>query len=90
MEAYRFYMAGEKLYHYFWHTFADRIIEESKIRINGKDEKKQMSAKRLLFEMLSTQLKAFHPFMPFITEEIWSKLPLKEKKVLMIEEWPTD
>ncbi|HLC99395.1 MAG TPA: valine--tRNA ligase [Patescibacteria group bacterium] len=90
MEAYRFYMAGEKLYHYFWHTFADRIIEESKIRINGKDKKKQMSAKRLLFEMLSTQLKAFHPFMPFITEEIWSKLPLKEKKVLMIEEWPTD
>ena len=82
MEEFRFYMAGEKLYHYVWHTFADKIIEESKVTINDP------STQRMLLELLSTSLKLLHPFMPFITEEIYSKLPASGNKILMVEIWP--
>ncbi|MBI4155908.1 MAG: valine--tRNA ligase [Candidatus Zambryskibacteria bacterium] len=81
MENYRFYLAAEKLYHYIWHTFADKIIEESK-----KDEHTGAT----LYYILQTTLKLLHPFMPFITEEIWSHLPQDEKKLLMVTKWPTE
>lgn len=85
MENYRFYLAAEKIYAYFWHTFADVIIEECKIRI--KDEKDAKSAKILLRKLLEEQIKILHPFMPFITEKIWSLLP-NRKNLLIIEAWP--
>ncbi|MCK6463025.1 MAG: valine--tRNA ligase [Candidatus Pacebacteria bacterium] len=88
IENYRFYMAAEKAYHYFWHNFADVIIEKSKPRLSGQDESEKKSAQWTLFEILSTSLKILHPFMPFITEEIWSLLPTKTKKSLIIEQWP--
>jgi valyl-tRNA synthetase len=78
MENYRFYMAAEKIYHYFWHTFADIIIEK----------KKKENDKRILKILLEEQLKILHPFMPFITEKIWSMLS-ESKNLLMIEKWPT-
>lgn len=88
MEEYKFYLVSEKLYHYFWHTFADIIIERSKRKIlenNNAD-----SAKALLSAHLKTLLKLLHPFMPFVTEEIWNSIPgTKDKKLLMIESWPT-
>ncbi|MDO8663455.1 MAG: class I tRNA ligase family protein, partial [Candidatus Wildermuthbacteria bacterium] len=81
MDDFKFYMAAEKIYHYFWHTFCDKIIEDCK---NGK------VSKYALLEILETNLKLLHPFMPFITEEIYQKLPIKNKKeYLMIESWPT-
>jgi valyl-tRNA synthetase len=79
MENYRFYLAADKIYHYFWHTFADIIIEQ----------KKKETDKRVLFLLLEKQLKILHPFMPFITEKIWSLLP-NRKNLLMIENWPTN
>ena len=79
MEQYRFYLAAEKLYHYIWHRLADELIEESK-------NKKEMTA--TLYYILENCLKLLHPFMPFITEEIWSKLPVSNKKLLLIEDWP--
>jgi valyl-tRNA synthetase len=92
IENYRFYLAGEKLYHYFWHTFADVILETSKARIFGEDEKSKKSAQWMLLKILETNLKALHPFMPFVTEEIWEMLPknekLQDKKLLIIETWP--
>lgn len=89
MEKYNYYLAAEKIYHYIWHTFADKIIEESKIKLDSDDPKVKASAQRMLFEILITCLKILHPFMPFITEEIWSKLPdWKGKKLLIVEEWP--
>ncbi|MEK7150267.1 MAG: valine--tRNA ligase, partial [Patescibacteria group bacterium] len=88
IENYRFYLAGEKLYHYFWHTFADKIIEESKARLIGDNENNKKSAQWMLLEIFSTLIKILHPFMPFITEEIWSFLPIKNKELLMIETWP--
>ncbi|MEK7613022.1 MAG: valine--tRNA ligase [Patescibacteria group bacterium] len=78
MEEYRIYMAAEKLYHYLWDRFAAQIIEESK----GKPEYGET-----LYYILENSLKLLHPFMPFVTEEIWSSMPGKSG-LLMIEEWP--
>ncbi len=79
MDSFRYYLAGEKLYHYFWHTFADKIIEAAK---------KDKSVRVMLPTILITSLKLLHPFMPYITEEIWSLLPTKNKNPLIIESWP--
>lgn len=86
MDEFRFSLVAEKIYHYFWHTFADIIIERSKKKIlenNNVD-----SAKAILFSQLIILLKILHPFMPFVTEEIWSLLPIKNKKLLLVENWP--
>ena len=88
IDNYRFYLASEKIYHYIWHTFADIIIEESKIAVNGTDETVKKSSQYALYKILTTCLKLLHPFMPFVTEEIWTSLPHKDKKILMIENWP--
>jgi len=89
IENYRFHLAGEKLYHYFWRVFADKIIEESKDRINSGNEKEKLNAQWLILTILSTLLKLLHPFIPFVTEILYKELPLSEKKdLLMIEEWP--
>jgi len=88
MNEYRFSLVAEKLYHYFWHTFADIIIERSKKKIlenNNAD-----SAKALLYTQLTTLLKAMHPFIPFVTEEIWSLIPKESSNLLMIEKFPTE
>jgi valyl-tRNA synthetase len=88
IDEYRFYMASEKIYHYFWHNFADIIIEQSKAPIFGTDEKAKKSAQWTTYHILINSLKLLHPFMPFVTEEIWGNLPHKNKRLLMIEEWP--
>jgi len=90
LENFRLHLAGEKLYHYFWHTFADKIIEEAKPRLSGDDLKDKQSAQYTLLEILKTCLKLLHPFMPFITEEIWGMLPSagENKNLLIIEKWP--
>ena len=79
MDNFRFYLAAEKIYAYLWHRFADEIIEESK----GKSE-----YGATLYYILENSLKLLHPFMPFITEEIWSDL--NKNNLLMIEPWPFD
>jgi len=87
MDNYRFYLAAEKIYHYIWHTFADLILEQSKPILAGSDQKVLLSRQVFLFQALTSCLKLLHPFMPFITEEIWSSLPIKNKKMLMVERW---
>jgi valyl-tRNA synthetase len=89
MKAYRYYLAAEKLYQYFWKVFADKIIEESKVALAGADAVARTSTQWTLLHILSTTIRALHPFMPYITEEIWSELPVEKKKMLMIEEWPS-
>jgi valyl-tRNA synthetase len=78
MDEYRFHLAAEKIYHYIWHRLADQIIEESK-------KKPEYGA--TLYYLLENSLKLLHPFMPFITEEIWAESGDK-KNLLMIEPWP--
>ncbi len=86
MNEYRFSIVADKIYHYFWHTFADILIERSKEKIknNTNDE----SAKILLYTHLLTLLKIMHPFIPFITEEIWQNIG--KEKLLLVEKWPYD
>lgn len=78
MDNFRFYMAAEKIYGYVWHRFADEIIEESK----GKNE-----YGTTLHYILGNSIKLLHPFMPFVTEEIWSMIK-EDNNLLMIENWP--
>ncbi|HEU0085890.1 MAG TPA: valine--tRNA ligase [Candidatus Paceibacterota bacterium] len=85
MNEFRYSLVSEKIYHYFWHTFADILIERSKKKI--QEGQNADSAKALLYTHLVTLLKILHPFMPFITEEIWSMMP-KKKNLLMVERWP--
>ncbi len=90
IEKFRFDLAAEKIYHFFWHTFADVVIEESKKSINEGEDKERISALQNLYFQLVEQLKIIHPFMPFITEEIWSLIPKSagKEKLLMVEKWP--
>ncbi|MFZ2303319.1 MAG: valine--tRNA ligase [Minisyncoccia bacterium] len=87
-ENFRFHLAGEELYHYFWNTFADVIIEEMKARVAGDDEMSENASRWLLLNILATNIKMLHPFMPFITEEIWGILPREGKTLLIVEPWP--
>lgn len=74
IEAYKFHEAGETAYHYFWHTFADKIIESAKPRLTGDDPDAKRAAFALVFTILILSLKLLHPFMPFITEAVYQKL----------------
>ncbi len=90
-EEYRFHLAAEKLYHYVWHRFADIIVEESKSIFAGEDENAKLSRQQTLMHILKNVIVMLHPFMPFITEEIWQYVPKKQNKeeeLLMIESWP--
>jgi valyl-tRNA synthetase len=88
MEEYKFYLVADKLYHYAWHELADKILEESKQVFQGTDEEAKKSRERFLQYALQTILKALHPFMPFVTEEIWQLMNAGEKSLLMVENWP--
>lgn len=87
LEEYRSYLAAEKLYHYAWHRLADEIIEESKPIFLGEDERAKESRRALLKGVLADLLALLHPFMPFVTEEIWQNLP-DSNQLLMTVRWP--
>ena len=89
MENYRLHLASEKIYQYVWHRFADEIIEETKDIIKTGGEK-AAERKKVLASIWMDCLKILHPFMPFVTEEIWGILPIEDKNLLMVEKWPVD
>ena len=78
IEEYRIDLAADRLYHYIWDRFAAEIIEESK----GKPQ-----SGATLYYLLENSLRLLHPFMPFVTEEIWDSMPDK-KGLIMVEAWP--
>lgn len=86
LENYRFYLAGEKLYDYFWKTFADVLIEECKKEIVDNTPNK-VSAQNLLLILLREQIISIHPFMPFITEEIWKEIKNDTDDLLLVTKW---
>ena len=88
IETFRLDLAADALYHFVWHRFADVIIEESKPILRGDDALASSSRSAALYAILVGSLKLLHPFMPFVTEEIYDGIPLPDKKLLMIEEWP--
>ncbi|MES2314436.1 MAG: valine--tRNA ligase [Patescibacteria group bacterium] len=87
MEEYKFYLVGEKLYQYAWHELADKILEESKPILNGEDKAVRTARVQFLLHALNTMLRALHPFMPYVTEEIWQDINRGES-MLIVEEWP--
>ncbi|HLP43823.1 MAG TPA: class I tRNA ligase family protein, partial [Candidatus Nanoarchaeia archaeon] len=60
----------------------------SKPILNGTDEKARQSRQRLLFILLVNSIKLLHPFMPFVTEELWTFIDLPKKQLLIVEKWP--
>jgi len=81
LENYNFHLAAEKLYHYIWHTLADKIIEQVKT---------EQHSLWLLYTAFERSLRLLHPFSPFITEELWSFLPKAPDATLLINTpWPT-
>jgi valyl-tRNA synthetase len=88
MDNFRFYLASEKLYHYSWHRFADVILEESKKVLKEGTVQEIKSRKQFLLHTLSKLLKTLHPFIPFVTEEIWKDMPVENKRMLIVEDWP--
>lgn len=89
IQKYNLHLASEKLYLYFWHTFADVLIEQAKPRFLSTDESDKKSVQVLMCILLQEQLKALHPFMPFVTEAIWEVMYGNEKQdLLMIQSWP--
>ncbi len=80
-------IAANKIYDFIWDTYCDWYIELTKPRLNGGDEAAKIGAQKVLLYVLTEILKLLHPFMPFITEEIWQALP-HEGEALMIESYP--
>lgn len=84
LEEYRFDLAAEAIYHFLWHEFADKYIEATKERAKNSDP----TALSVLRHVYLNCLKLLHPFMPFVTEKIWSQIPKVDKKTLIITPWP--
>ena len=87
LEKYELGMAVQKLYDFIWDVFCDWYIEICKSRLNGADEKAAETARAVLIYVFTGTLALLHPFMPFITEEIWQSLPHKGE-ALMVTDWP--
>ena len=87
LEKFELGIAVQKIYDYLWDDFCDWYIEIAKIRMNGDDPVTAQNAREVLVWVMTGTLKLLHPFMPFITEEIWQTLP-HEGEALMISQWP--
>ena len=87
MDSFELGVAAGKIYDFIWDSFCDWYIELTKPRLNGGSEELKLSAQKVLLYVLTEILKLAHPFIPFITEEIWQALP-HEGEALMIERYP--
>nr|WP_325258017.1 valine--tRNA ligase [uncultured Oscillibacter sp.] len=91
LDSYEIGVASAKVYDFLWDTYCDWYIELTKTRLNGEDEAAKNTARNVLCYVLTELLKLLHPFMPFITEEIFQALPKRagaEDKFLMLAKWP--
>ena len=93
LDNYNFGEATSSLYEFTWHTYADWYLENLKLRIRTYElEKKHEETAKTLSVMryiYFTILKLLHPFMPFVTEEIWHLMPIESKNLLITASWPT-
>ena len=90
MEAYELGVASAKVYDFIWDDYCDWYIELTKTRLQGEDEGAKVQAQQVLVYVLTETLKLLHPFMPFLTEEIWQALPHAPGAggFLMLQKWP--
>jgi len=89
LDNFDFHEAAQSAYHFFWHSFCDKCIEDVKKRIkDSTDAEDKKTAQYVLWKVLMESLKLLHPFMPFITEEIYQQMPHRPKEALIAENWP--
>jgi valyl-tRNA synthetase len=88
IDKYELGLAAQKLYDFIWDVYCDWYIEICKARLNGEDKTAADNARSVLVFVLSNTLKLLHPFMPYITEEIWQSLPHSGESI-MVSQWPT-
>ena len=89
LEAYRFADAAQAIYAFFWNELCDWYIELVKARLLGTDARSKGAAQTTLMHVLEQAMRLLHPFMPFITEEIWQKLPIDARRAsIMIAPFP--
>jgi valyl-tRNA synthetase len=87
LDSYQFGEAGKQLYEFLWGEYADWFIEASKMRLYGEDEAAKATALDVLVYVFERTLRLLHPFMPYVTEEMWQHLPHRGES-LMIAPWP--
>ncbi|MDK2823338.1 MAG: valyl-tRNA synthetase [Clostridia bacterium] len=87
LEKYELGEAGRELYDFIWNEFCDWYIELVKPRLYGKEDQSKRTAQKVLAEVLKNTMELLHPFMPFITEEIWQHLP-HQGQTVMLANWP--
>uniref|UniRef100_UPI0029435F37 class I tRNA ligase family protein n=1 Tax=uncultured Intestinimonas sp. TaxID=1689265 RepID=UPI0029435F37 len=87
MDKYELGVAAQKVYDFIWDDYCDWYIELTKSRLQGEDQTAKENAQKVLCYVLTETLKLLHPFMPFITEEIWQALP-HDGDFLMLQKWP--
>ena len=87
LDSYEIGVASAKVYDFIWDTYCDWYIELTKTRLNGEDEEGKLVAQNVLCYVLTDLLKLLHPFMPFITEEIFQALP-HTGDFIMTAQWP--
>jgi len=85
IDDFEFHLAGEKLYHYIWHRLADEIVEQEKSALHDGTPEEKARSYALLEHLLLGSLTMLHPFMPFITEEVYQIF--RPGTMLMIERW---
>ena len=88
LEKFELGIAVQKVYDFLWDNFCDWYIEIAKIRMQSGDAESAQSARQVLVWVLSGTMKLLHPFMPYITEEIWQSLP-HEGESIMVSPWPS-
>ena len=87
MERYELGIAVQKIYDFIWDTYCDWYIELTKARLYSEDASRKNTALQVLVYVLDQTLRLLHPFMPFITEEIWQSLPQRQT-ALIVAQWP--
>ena len=87
LEKYELGVAVQKVYDFIWDTYCDWYIELTKARLYSEDQERKETAMSVLVYVLDQTLRLLHPFMPFITEEIWQSIP-HEGEALIVAQWP--
>lgn len=88
IENYDLGVAIDKVYNFMWNEFCDWYIEMAKVRLYGEDKNEKVQVSYVLNEVFRNCLKLLHPFMPFVTSEIYAELVTYDEKELMISDWP--
>lgn len=87
-DKYEFGEVGRELYNFIWDDFCSWYIEMAKLPLYGEDEAAKLTTRSVLAHVLDNTMRLLHPFMPFVTEEIWQHLP-HEGESITVAAWPT-